>query len=150
LINANDLQTTLREVAEILSAGQFKFHLTGGLASSFYGEPRFTQDIDVVIQIVLGNSLDRLLSSLSPQFIVDRDAIVDAVQHKGLFQALHEETMIKVDFHVGEAIEGELERSRNEEILQGITVPLVSKEDAILSKLLWVRKGSHILNAVEF
>ena len=25
----------------------------------------------------------------------------------------------------------------------GITVPLVSKEDAILSKLIWVSRGSH-------
>ncbi len=51
--------------------------------------------------------------------------------------------MIKVDFHVGEAITGELNRSQTEEILSGVVVPIVSKEDAILSKLIWIHKGSH-------
>lgn len=143
MIETKDLKLTLADVAEVLSAGLLKFHLTGGLASSFYGEPRFTQDIDIVIKITLGSSLDRLISNLAKKFIVDRKAVEDAVLRKGLFQALHEETMIKVDFHVGEAIEGELDRSQSEEILPGIIVPLVSKEDAILSKLIWISKGSH-------
>ena len=29
------------------------------------------------------------------------------------------------------------------EILPGLTVPLVGKEDAIVSKLLWIQQGSH-------
>lgn len=74
---------------------------------------------------------------------MDRAAIEDAVKHGHIFQALHEETMIKVDFHVGEAIHGELDRSKKEEILAGVIVPLVSKEDAILSKLIWISKGSN-------
>lgn len=140
---ANELITTVNDVVTILSAQAASFHLTGGLASSFYGEPRFTQDIDIVIRISLGISLEELIAELSRKFIVDRIAIEDAVRNKGIFQALHEETMIKVDFHVGEAIEGELSRSKREEILSGVVVPLVAKEDAILSKLIWITKGSH-------
>lgn len=143
MIDTKDLKSTLADVASILIARHFKFHLTGGLASSFYGEPRFTQDIDIVIRVAVGESLTQLIQDLSKKFIVDRAAIEDAVRHRGIFQALHEETMIKVDFHVGEAIKGELDRSRNEEILTGVVVPLVSKEDAILSKLIWISKGSN-------
>ena len=143
MISTNDLKITLADVSAILLARGYKFHLTGGLASSFYGEPRFTQDIDIVIRVTVGESLDLLIQDLSKQFIVDRHATEDAVRHKGIFQALHEETMIKVDFHVGEAIQGELLRSKNEEILLGVFVPLVSKEDAILSKLIWISKGSN-------
>lgn len=143
MIDTNDLKLTLADVASILIARQFKFHLTGGLASSFYGEPRFTQDIDIVIRVAIGDSLSQLIQDLSLKFLVDRVAIEDAVRHKGIFQALHEETMIKVDFHVGEAIQGELDRSKKEEILSGVVVPMVSKEDAILSKLIWISKGSN-------
>ena len=143
MIDTNDLKITLADIAAVLIARQFKFHLTGGLASSFYGEPRFTQDIDIVIRVAIGDSLTQLIQDLSKKFIVDRAAIEDAVRHKGIFQALHEETMIKVDFHVGEAIRGELDRSHSEEILAGVVVPLVSKEDAILSKLIWISKGSN-------
>ena len=107
MIDTNDLKITLADVVAVLIARQFKFHLTGGLASSFYGEPRFTQDIDIVIRVAIGDSLDQLIRDLSRKFIVDRNAIEDAVRRKGIFQALHEVTMIKVDFHVGEAIRGE-------------------------------------------
>jgi len=142
LINPNDLRITLGDLVAVLNSSQLKFHLTGGLASSFYGEPRFTQDIDVVIRVAIGQTLNQLVQALAQKFIVDADAIADAVLRKGIFQALHEESMIKVDFHVGEAIRGELDRSHSEEILAGVVVPLVSKEDAILSKLLWIAKGS--------
>lgn len=142
MIKTNDLKSTLTDVASVLSSNHLKFHLTGGLASSFYGEPRFTQDIDIVIRISPEVSLDRLVSDLARRFVIDRSAVQEAVRHRRLFQALHEETMIKVDFHVGEMIEGELDRSQEEEILFGVTLPLVSKEDAILSKLIWLRRGS--------
>lgn len=143
MIGTKDLQLTLADVATVLLTRQVKFHLKGGLASSFYGEPRFTQDINIVIRIAIGDSLNQLINNLSQRFIVDRAAVEDAVKHKGIFQALHEETIIKVDFQVGEAIQGELDRSKKEEILAGVIVPLVSKEGAILSKLIWISKGSN-------
>ena len=142
-MDANDLKTTIVDVVAILSVNKLEFHLTGGLASSFYGEPRFTQDIDIVVRVSMGSSLERLISDLSKKFIIDGIVAKEEVGRGGLFQALHEETMIKIDFHVGEAIKGELNRSRTEEILPGVKVPLVSKEDAILSKLIWIKKGSH-------
>ncbi|MCO6431404.1 MAG: nucleotidyl transferase AbiEii/AbiGii toxin family protein [Deltaproteobacteria bacterium] len=140
---AQDLNQTISRIVSILFAEELPFHLTGGLASSFYGEPRFTQDIDIVIRISDGKPLQNLLTKMSPDFLVDAEAAENAVLSRGIFQALDEQTMIKVDFHIGEAIHGELERSKQEEILPGIIVPLVSKEDAILSKLLWIKKGSH-------
>jgi len=49
---------------------------------------------------------------------------------------------MKADFHVGESVPGELERSREATLFEGLTVRLVSKEDAIISKLLWLQRGS--------
>lgn len=142
MIETNELKITISDLAAILTARHYKFHLTGGLASSFYGEPRFTQDIDIVIRTAVGESLTQLVRDLSKKFIIDSHAVEDAVRRKSIFQALHEETMIKVDFHTGEAIQGELDRSKSEEILPGLVVSLVTKEDAILSKLIWISKGS--------
>ena len=65
------------------------------------------------------------------------------MESKRLFQALDNETLIKVDFHVGESIPGELNRSVKAQLFQGLTVPMVTKEDAILAKLVWIKKGSH-------
>ena len=35
------------------------------------------------------------------------------------------------------------DRSTRREVLPGLVAPLVSQEDAILSKLLWMKLGSH-------
>ena len=139
----NDLRTTLSRVSIILKELKLKYHLTGGLASSFYGEPRFTQDIDIVIQInPQSKSLDQLISTFSKNFVIDEKDVRRGVELKKMFQALDEETILKIDFHVGESIPGELDRSIQQEIFPGIMIPIVSKEDAILSKLLWAKKGS--------
>ena len=143
MIDAKDLNSTIVRIVSILTDSKIKFHLTGGLASSFYGEPRFTQDIDIVIRISPGQTLDSLVAALTNNFIIDPQTLKEAVDRQGLFQALDEETMIKVDFHVGEAVPGELERSIVREIFPGVQAPLVTIEDSILSKLIWIKKGSH-------
>ncbi len=97
MIDTNDLKLTISDATSILRAQNFKFHITGGLASSFYGEPRFTQDVDIVIRVAGGDSITQLIEELALKFIVDRMAIEDAVKRKSIFQALHEETLIKVD-----------------------------------------------------
>lgn len=141
--NKGDLQTVLSDITAILKKLNITFHITGGLVSSLYGEPRFTQDIDIVISLRLKSKSLELIKELQDIFYINEDSIIKAIENQKMFQALHTETMIKVDFHVGEAISGELSRSITLEILPGIFAPVVSIEDSILSKLLWVNKGSH-------
>lgn len=143
MINAEDLKIAIKDITEILLFKKIKFHITGGLASSFYGEPRLTQDIDIVLRLTIEESSELADSDFKKKFIIDELTIKPAIQNKSIFQALHEETMIKIDFHVGEAIEGELDRSKTVEILPSLSIPLVTVEDAILSKLIWIQKGSH-------
>jgi hypothetical protein len=38
---------------------------------------------------------------------------------------------------------GEPDRGARRDIVPGLMAPLVSKEDSILSKLLWIHQGSH-------
>lgn len=142
-IERSEILITIGRIVSILGAQGVSFHLTGGLAMVFYGEPRVTQDIDLVVRLSDdGGKLSALLKALTPEFLVDASAMKDAVRRKGLFQALDNETFVKVDFHVGEGVPGELSRSCIVEIEQGFEVPIVSREDAILSKLLWIKKGS--------
>jgi hypothetical protein len=117
------------------------YHLTGGLASSYYGEPRFTQDVDFVVRLGPEDAT-RLVHELEGEFLVDLERALEAARRGLLFQALHKELLIKADLHVGEDIAGELERSRVTRLFPGLDVRMVSKEDALLSKLLWVRDGS--------
>ena len=139
----DSLATTIRRIADLLDGLGVRYHCTGGLVASLYGEPRLTQDIDIVISIRSGPDVERLISLLGKDHIIDPNAIRDGVRRQTIFQALDGKTYIKTDFHVGEAVPGELDRSCRCELLPGLSVPVVSREDAILSKLLWVQQGSH-------
>jgi hypothetical protein len=138
------LRETMERIAAILVELGIPFHFTGGIAVFYYGEPRFTQDIDLVIRL----SADRpeaklLLDRLCQTHFIHVPTALQAIREKGLFQAIDQTTLVKIDFHVGEKIPGELDRTANREYAPGLTIPLVSQEDAILSKLIWMRKGSH-------
>ena len=135
------LRLVLEAVVKVLRDRRIPYHVTGGLVSSYYGEPRLTQDVDFVVRLAPSDA--RVLAEdLSREFLVDGERVARAVETGGLFQALHREQVIKADFHVGESVPGELDRSRMVELFEGLDVRIVSKEDAILSKLLWAKKGS--------
>jgi hypothetical protein len=138
------LPETIDRITRILGSLGLRFHFTGGVAASYYGEPRLTQDLDLVIQLVADQPEVRaLLDGLSSGYLINDAAAREAIRTRRLFQAIDEESLIKIDFHVGEKIPGELERSRPRELFPGLVAPLVSQEDAILSKLIWLRDGSH-------
>jgi hypothetical protein len=138
------LPETIERITTILDQFGVRFHLTGGIASSYYGDPRLTQDLDLVIQLAIDQPETKaLLDRLSSGYLVSEEAAFEAIKSHGLFQAIDEESLVKIDFHVGEKIPGELGRSTRREVLPGLVAPLVSKEDAILSKLLWIQQGSY-------
>jgi hypothetical protein len=142
-MTTDDFPETIERLLPILNEAGVRFHLTGGVAASYYGDPRFTQDLDLVIDLTNDRPQTKLLlNRLCRGYFIDLPAAIDAIQRQSLFQAIDELSMVKIDFHVGEKIAGELERATQVEVVPGITAPLVSKEDAILSKLLWIQQGS--------
>jgi Nucleotidyl transferase AbiEii toxin, Type IV TA system len=133
----------IRRIHSLLAELEVPHHFTGGIASAYYGEPRFTQDIDIVVRLSATDpKTSELLERLAHGYFIHRQKIREAIRQSSIFQALEEETAIKIDFHVGEKIPGELQRSRQEEVDPGLTIPLVAKEDAILAKLIWTKLGS--------
>jgi len=141
---ADDLAATVRRISDLLRRFSIAFHVTGGIACSYHGEPRFTQDIDIVIDPVAARSqLEHLLRAMEGAYLVDPVLARAAVERGGVFQALDLTSFFKVDVYPRELIPGELGRAEPCEVFPGVVVPLVSHVDAILSKLVWVRKGSH-------
>lgn len=143
-MTANELRATVRRVADALGPPGIPFHFTGGVVASHYGEPRFTYDVDVVVDLAdTARDLARIADALEGAFLIDRPGMAASVASNGMFQVLDQATYMKVDIHVGPRIPGELSRSRTEVILPGLSVPVVGLEDALVSKLLWARMGSH-------
>jgi hypothetical protein len=142
---AETFRDTVARLVEILRRMGIRFHLTGGVTSIAYGEPRMTQDVDVVVDPrPLTAGLDAFLGAVEAAgFLVDRDSARRAVAQAGMFQLLDLGESLKLDLYAREMIEGELERSVEAEVFAGLHLPIASRADAALSKLVWISKGSH-------
>jgi len=138
-------RTTLEKIIKILRAFQIQFHLTGGVTSIAYCEPRMTQDVDIVIDNdAVTRQLDSFIKSLQDSdFIFDEAALRSAVDKKQMFQLLDSVEALKLDLYPRELVPGELDRSNTIELFDGLSVPIASLPDAAISKLVWIGKGSH-------
>jgi hypothetical protein len=139
-----DLDITTKKVVALLQKTDKVFAFTGGLAAITYGDPRTTNDVDLIMEI---NPWERdfagtLAALMGDDFYFSIEGCREAIDEQSMFQAIDKETMFKVDFHLADIVPGALERRRNEKIMTGRIVPMVSPEDSILSKLHWIKLGS--------
>ncbi|MBA2304455.1 MAG: nucleotidyl transferase AbiEii/AbiGii toxin family protein, partial [Acidobacteria bacterium] len=129
-------------VARRLEGAGIPYMLTGSMAVSYYAEPRFTRDIDLVVQI--GPETAGLTASLfADDFYADVDAIRTAVARRGMVNLIHLDTLTKVDLIVQKPSPyhaEEFDRGRSV-IIEETPVWIVSPEDLVISKLSWLRQG---------
>ncbi|MFM7109062.1 MAG: nucleotidyl transferase AbiEii/AbiGii toxin family protein [Planctomycetaceae bacterium] len=142
---AETFRDTLARLRKILDGLGIRFHLTGGVSTIAYGEPRMTQDVDVVVDPrALAPKVGEFLAAVeSAGFLVDPETTRRAVADAGMFQLLDLAESLKIDLYPREMIPGELDRSVPVEVFAGLSLPIVARSDAALSKLIWVSKGSH-------
>ncbi len=133
----------LARLAATLEAAEVPYMLTGSLASTLHGEPRSTQDVDVVV-VLTGSSLAALLRALpEDQYYVSEDAAREALRRQGQFNVIDLETGWKVDLILRKRRPfsvAEFERRETRELL-GVRVPVCTAEDSVLSKLEWAKLG---------
>jgi hypothetical protein len=142
---AETFRDTLTRLVAVLDRLAIRFHLTGGVTTIAYAEPRMTQDIDLVIDPrATAEQVEPLLADLrAAGFLVDGETARRAVREAGMFQALDLTESLKIDLYPRELIPGELSRSTRLEVFEGLSLPVASRPDAAASKLVWVSKGSH-------
>jgi len=89
----------LRVTLQILEGLQIPYALVGSYGSSIFGEPRFTRDIDILIELPGVESL-RIPCRISrtPIFTSVKHAVRDAVRGRFQFNLLHPASGNKVDF----------------------------------------------------
>ena len=138
-------QSTLTKLVAILRQLDVRFHLTGGVTSVLYGEPRMTQDLDVVVDNpTLTAQLGAFLLLLrETDFLFDDASIRRALSQQGMFQLFDSVEALKLDVYPRELIPGELDRSLLVEVFPGVQLPVASRVDTAAAKLIWISKGSH-------
>jgi hypothetical protein len=138
-------QEAVMTISTVLSKLKIPFHLTGGAAVIAYSEPRLTQDIDIVVEpSVMKDRVSEFLSELRKEGFSATDRVVrEAVTAERMFQILHLNSALKVDFYPRELAAGETSRSVLVELFPSVFVPIASLRDTSISKLIWISKGSH-------
>lgn len=134
----------LIEVTSLLERLGIPYLIGGSIASSVYGIPRTTADLDLVIEL-RADQLESLAEGLEPAFYVSRQAMHEAFRTKRSFNVIHLESVEKVDlFIVGDdPFDREEFGRRTARELPGIAGSFLFKtaEDTVLRKLLWFRSG---------
>ncbi len=134
----------LAHLAASLELLQIRYLVTGSMATIAYGEPRFTNDIDVVVAL-LGDKIDAFCARFpAPEYYCPRHMVADAVRKKWQFNIIHPASGLKIDVII--ATDSDFDRSRlsrGERIATGddAFVSFASPEDVILKKLVYYREG---------
>lgn len=134
-------QELLKKVVDALETFGIEYMVTGSFASSMQGEPRMTHDIDVVVAMKRENAEELARSFPAPDYFLDKDSILKAIQDQKMFNLIDVRGGDKVDFWLltDEPFDySRFSRRRAEDFL-GTTVKITSPEDTILAKLRWAK-----------
>jgi hypothetical protein len=133
-------QELLIKVAAALVTHDIPYMLTGSIASSLYGEPRLTHDIDVIVQVTAKSAIRLAVSFPKPRYYLDEaHSIMEMVREASMFNLIDTVSGDKVDFWIltTSLFDQERFRRRMQVEVFGINIWVPSAEDVILSKLSW-------------
>ena len=133
----------IRDISSKFEGLEIPYMLTGSIVMNYYATPRMTRDIDVVVEIGREN-IEALMSTFGVNYYISEVAVEESIQAESMFNLIHLESVIKVDCIVRKSTEyRKVEFGRRKKIaLEDFSTYIVSKEDLILSKIVWA-KDSH-------
>ena len=134
----------LRFAAGVLETMRLRYFVTGSTATILYGEVRFTNDIDIVVDLPEAQVATFCRQFPSGQFYVSMEAAIDAVRTRGQFNIIHPESGLKIDVII--PVENSFNasrftRARRVEAGRELEVYFASPEDAIIKKLEYYQCG---------
>ena len=123
------------------------YHIGGSVASSAHGIIRATFDADLVA-VLRQEHVRPFVKLLEGNYYIDADAVRDAIRRKSSFNAIHLDTMLKVDIFIPKARlfdQEELHRVQLKALIKD-TRPfyIASPEGTILNKLERYKMGGGV------
>ena len=129
-----------------LEAAGIRYAVTGSVASMLYGQPRLTDDVDLVVELACDQA-SRLAEAfpLEAFYCPPTEALVVEAQRalRGHFNLIHHDTGYRADVYLAgkdPLQRWALDAARKVE-LQGIALRLAPPEYVILRKLEYFREG---------
>jgi hypothetical protein len=140
----DDVVSIARRVGNAIEEVGGAYFVGGSIASSLQGEPRSTNDIDIVLKLA-EDRIDDWVAALGADFEVDTDKLREALSNGTSCTAFYLPTVTKIDLFVlgsDRYDQSEFTRRRHVQVQStGGTLVVKSPEDTVLRKLLWYRQG---------
>jgi len=135
-------EEVIKKATKTFEDRDIPYMLTGGIAVNYYGRPRFTHDIDFVIQIQLKDA-QQITQFFEKEFYVAIEGVIEAIQYKTMFNLIHLETAFKVDCWIlkDDNYPKIAFDRRRKEVIFDQPIYISSPEDLILSKLDWYKQS---------
>ncbi len=144
----NDPLEVVKKATLIFEKTEIDYCIGGSLASSLYGIPRATQDVDIVADLTERN-LEIILPLFSDKFYVDEEMARNAVKNGSSFNIIDREFLYKIDIFIqgaDELSQKEMRRRMRYRLADSDdqAIYLCSPEDIIAHKLYWYKLGNEV------
>jgi hypothetical protein len=135
------IQELLKYICEELNKHNIEYMLSGSIALLTYSTPRMTRDIDIVINLKNEDAI-AFKSIFTDNFYYNNETIDKEIQHKGMFNIIDQNSGFKLDFIVRKNTPFRKKEFERRQLIDDFGFPcwIVSKEDLILSKLIWIQE----------
>ena len=134
----------LERIARILENLHIPYLVTGSVAAMAFGEPRLTNDIDLVAAI--GNEhVEGLIAEFpEDEFYISEDAVRDAVRRRTQFNIIHPASGMKIDVIIRKETpfnDSRFGRIRRVKAGENFETNFAAPEDIILMKMQYYQDG---------
>jgi hypothetical protein len=135
-----------RIYTDILNQNNFKYFISGSVASIVYGDPRLTNDIDLVI-FLNKNDIDKFIRAFPSEsfYCPHSEVIKSELEQKegGHFNLIHHESGFKADIYPAGTDELQIWAMRNARQIEfeGSTIFIAPPEYVIIKKLEFYKEG---------
>ncbi len=134
----------LERIVGVLTRLDISYLVTGSVGAMAYGEPRLTNDIDIVAAIEQRHVPALVAAFPEPEFYISAEMIVDAIRHRTQFNIIHPASGLKVDVIVRK--ETAFDRSRFSRVrrikpAESYVANFAAPEDIIIMKMQYYREG---------
>lgn len=142
MVNQQEFFETVLKSLERL---EIPYMIAGSVATVVYGEPRLTNDMDVVVEL-RPQSVEPLAQDFRPpDFYCPQTAtILEEIRRRGQFNILHVASGSKVDIILRKHTEhgaAEFARKQLQPLTPALNAYCASPEDIVIAKLDFHRKG---------
>lgn len=142
-----DIFVVIKSIVDVFERLGVTYYIGGSVASSIYGMVQAAQDIDMIVNLQLEH-IQPLITQLQTDCYIDEADVRDAIQNHTGFNAIHLETMLKIDVFLPKdrPFDQQVFQRAQQHILEESYHPfyIASPEDIVLTQLEWHRRGDKI------